>query len=306
MPSATTSMHAGLHVFACAARHLSFTRAAGELNVTTGAVSQQIRLLEERLGFRLFHRHPRRLSLTAEGERLAEAVLSAHGRIDQELKRLSRGLMSGELILRCVPSFLTRWLMPRLPRLQAQLPALDIYLHAEDSDRALTEENFDLAIDLGNDHYPGMASTLLMEEIIFPVCAPSLFSHRPALNHPDRLAHYPLLHDVTAWRGSSPHGEWHHYLEAIGADPVGIQRGYSFNRHDLTMEAARAGMGIAIARQTLLRDELSSGQLIAPLPQRVNTGRHYAIVHAFGALDDPRIRAVHDWICAEARRTPGA
>ncbi|MCH4564135.1 MULTISPECIES: LysR substrate-binding domain-containing protein [Halomonas] len=295
--------HAWLKVFAISARHLSFTRAAEELHVTTGAVSQQIKQLEERLGFKLFRRRPRQLELTEEGMRLAAVVDQAYQAVGLEVKRLRSGVMSGIIRLRSVPSFLARWLMPRLPRLQARFPDIELHVIAEDSNISLRDGDFDLAIDLNDGHYPGFSITPLMEERIFPVCSPALLRGRPPLRRPEDLAWYPLLHDVTAWRGSHDYAEWEHYLQAIEAAHVNVRRGYTFNRNQLIMEAATAGMGVAIARQTLISGELGSGTLIAPFPQRVATGMHYGIVHAQGALDDRRVLAVHDWIVEEARRT---
>lgn len=293
--------HAWLKVFAVSAHHLSFTRAAEELHVTTGAVSQQIKQLEARLGFKLFRRLPRRLELTEEGGRLAAVVDEAYQAVGMEVRRLRSGVMSGIIRLRSVPAFLSLWLMPRLPRLQARFPDIELQLIAEDSSLSLREGDFDLAIDLGEEHYPGLSITPLMEEVIFPVCAPALLRRRPPLSSPTDLAWYPLLHDVTAWRGGHPYAEWEHYLDAIGA-PLNVRRGYTFNRHRLAREAASAGMGIAIARQALLTDELRTGTLIAPFPERVATGKRYGIVYTSGALDDRRVAAVHDWIVDEAFR----
>ncbi|UYG04842.1 LysR substrate-binding domain-containing protein [Halomonas sp. LR3S48] len=295
--------HAWLKVFAVSARHLSFTRAAEELHVTTGAVSQQIKQLEERLGFKLFRRLPRRLELTEEGKRLAAVVDEAYQSVGLEVKRLRSGVMSGVIRLRSVPAFLSKWLMPRLPRLQARFPDIELQVIAEDSSLSLREGEFDLAIDLNDGYYPGLAITPLMEEVIFPVCSPALMRRRPALSRPEELAWYPLLHDITAWRGGHPYAEWEHYLNTIEAPPLNVRRGYTFNRHRLAMEAAIAGMGVAIARQALLADELKTGALIAPFAARIPTGKRYGIVHTSGALDDRRVAAVHDWIVEEARRS---
>ncbi|TDX28044.1 LysR family transcriptional regulator [Modicisalibacter xianhensis] len=295
--------HAWLKVFAVSARHLSFTRAAEELHVTTGAVSQQVKQLEERLGFRLFRRLPRQLELTDEGRRLASVVDEAYQTVGLEVRRLKSGVMSGILRLRSVPSFLAKWLMPRLPRLQARFPDIELHIAAEDSNLSLREGDFDLAIDLNDGHYPGLQITPLMDEVIFPVCAPGLLRGRPSLHRPEDLAYYPLLHDVTAWRGSHDYAEWEHYLKAIEAPHVNVRRGYTFNRNQLTMEAAIDGMGVAIARRTLITDELRTGRLIAPFAQRVATGKRYGIVYRQGALDDRRVQAVHDWIVEEAMRS---
>ncbi|NIC38532.1 LysR family transcriptional regulator [Halomonas desiderata] len=294
--------HAWLKVFAVSARHLSFTRAAEELHVTTGAVSQQIKQLEERLGFKLFRRLPRRLELTEEGKRLATVVDEAYQSVGLEVKRLRSGVMSGILRLRSVPAFLSAWLMPRLPRLQARFPDIELQVIAEDSHISLRDGDFDLALDLNDGQLPGFSVTPLMAERIFPVCAPALLRGRPPLRRPEDLAWYPLLHDVTAWRGSHEYAEWEHYLQASGAPPLNVRRGYTFNRNRLTLQAAIAGMGVAIARESLITDELRSGALIAPFPERVDTGMHYGIVYLPGALDDRRVQAVHDWIVEEVRR----
>lgn len=298
--------HAWLKVFAVSARHLSFTRAAEELHVTTGAVSQQIKQLEQRLGFKLFRRLPRRLELTDEGQRLAGVVDDAYQAVGLEVRRLRSGVMSGILRLRSVPSFLAKWLMPRLPRLQARFPDIEMHIAAEDSNISLRDGDFDLAIDLNDGHYPGLQITPLMDEAIFPVCAPGLMRGRPALHRPEDLAYYPLLHDVTAWRGSHDYAEWEHYLSAIDALHINVRRGYTFNRNQLTMEAAIDGMGVAIARRTLITNELKTGKLIAPFMERVATGKRYGIFYPQGALDDRRVLAVHDWIVEEAARSaPG-
>lgn len=298
--------HAWLKVFAVSARHLSFTRAAEELHVTTGAISQQIKQLEERLGFKLFRRLPRRLELTDEGQRLAGVVDDAYQAVGLEVYRLRSGLMSGILRLRALPSFLAKWLMPRLPRLQARFPDIELHIAAEDSSLSLRDGDFDLAIDLNDGHYPGLSITPLMDELIFPVCAPSLMRGRPPLSRPDDLAYYPLLHDVTAWRGSHDYAEWEHYLTAIEAGHVNVRRGYTFNRNQLSLEAAIDGMGVAIARCTLITNELKTGQLVAPFARRVATDKRYGIVYPQGALDDRRVLAVHDWIVEEAARSAPA
>lgn len=294
-------MYVWLHVFSCAARHLSFTRCAEELHITPGAVSQQIRQLEERLGFRLFLRRARGVELTAEGQRLSVTVNEAYGSIEAELLRLDAGDIRGTLRLRSIPSFLAKWLTPRLPRLQQRFPDIQLRLVAEDSSQALHEGDFDLAIDLNDGSYPGMHSTPLLDEQIFPVCSPSLLRGRPPLHGPADLVHYPLLHDITAWRGSSEHAEWEFYLEAIGAQGLDVRRGHTFNRNHLTIEAAIAGIGVAIARRTLLNDELERGTLIVPFGLPIANHKRYVLLYPAGTLAHPSARAVHDWLVEEAQ-----
>jgi len=305
-PVAPSQAHTRLRVFLVAARHLSFTRAGEELHITTGAVSQQIKLLEDWLGQRLFRRLPRRIELTDAGNRLLAAADPAYAAVALAIGHLRGGALSGVVRVRTLPSFLATWLVPRLPKLMRRFPQLELQLEAEDSSRSLREGEFDLAVDLNDGSYPGFQSTVLLEEEIFPVCSPRLLEGRPPLDSPDDLDHYPLLHDMTAWRGSTPYAEWERYLKAIGAPQVEVRRGYMLNRNHITMQCAIAGMGVAIARRTLITDELDSGRLVAPFRQAVRTGKRYCLVYSAGALADPRVATVHDWIAAEARGAQAA
>ena len=293
-------MHAWLQVFACAARHLSFTRCAEELHVTPGAISQQMRQLEERLGFALFHRVARGLELTAEGQRLAIVANEVHSRIDDELRLLHSGRIGGVFKLRCIPSFLSKWLMPRLPQLERAFPDIQLRIIAEDSSGSLRDDDFDLAIDLNDGSYPGLMTTSLLEEELFPVCSPALQSGKPPLDTPSQLVHYPLLHDITAWRGSYEYAEWEFYLNAIGAAGIDVRRGHTFNRNHLTIEAAIMGMGVAIARKALITNELEEGSLIIPFGHPIAARKKYVLVYREGALQTPARRAVHDWLVEQA------
>jgi LysR family transcriptional regulator, glycine cleavage system transcriptional activator len=299
--NAPSHVHARLKVFLAAAHHLSFTQAGEELHITTGAVSQQIKSLEEWLGLRLFRRLPRRMELTDEGQRLLAGVRPAYTAVDMTIGRLRGGALSGVVRMRALPSFLASWLVQRLPHLMRRYPAIELQIEAEDSARSLRDGEFDLAIDLNDGAYPGFQSTVLLEEEIFPVCAPSLMRGRPKLTKPAQLDHYPLLHDMTAWRGSQPYAEWERYLKAVGAPQVDVRRGYMFNRNHITIQAAIAGMGVAMARRTLITDERASGRLTAPFGQMVPTGKRYCLLYTEGALDDRRVSAVHDWMVEQAQ-----
>ncbi|CAI3786900.1 Glycine cleavage system transcriptional activator [Pseudomonas sp. MM227] len=297
-------MHAWLQVFACAARHLSFTRCADELHVTPGAISQQMKQLEDRLGFALFHRVGRGLQLTAQGQRLAVVANEVHSRIDEELRLLHSGTIGGVFKLRSIPSFLSKWLMPRLPSLERAFPELQLRVIAEDSSGSLRDDDFDLAIDLNDGSYPGLVTTPLLEEELFPVCSPTLLEGRPPLDSPGQLVHFPLLHDITAWRGSYEYAEWEFYLSAIGAEGIDVRRGHTFNRNHLTIDAARMGMGVAIARRALITDELEQGSLIVPFGWPIQARKKYVLAYREGALNTPTRRAIHDWLVAQAQVCP--
>lgn len=296
----TSQVHAHLQVFACAARHLSFTRCAEELNVTPGAISQQIKQLEENLGFSLFHRAGRGLQLTAQGQRLALVANEIHERVMEELRDLNSAGISGVFRLRCIPSFLNKWLMPRLPALAKAFPNIELRINAEDSSDSLRGEEFDLAIDLNDGSYAGLLTTVLFEEQIFPVCSPALLSGRPPLSDASQLVHYPLLHDVTAWRGSYEYAEWEFYLKETGVKGIDVRRGHCFNRNYMTIEAAKMGMGVAIARKFLIQKELDEGTLIIPFGERISARKRYVIAYSDGTLNNPAKRAIFDWLIEQA------
>lgn len=297
-------MHAGLQVFACAARHMSFTRCAEELHVTPGAISQQMRQLEEKLGFTLFLRVGRGLEMTAEGQRLAIVANEVHSRINDELRLLHSSRIDGVFKLRCTPSFLQKWLLPRLPALNQAFPDLQLRIIAEDSSGLLRDDDFDLAIDLNDGSYPGLLSTSLLEERLFPVCSPKLLLDGVPLDTPEQLAHYPLIHDITAWRDSYEYAEWEFYLSAIGASGIDVRRGHTFNRNLLTIEAAILGMGVAIARKSLITNELESGALMIPFGEEISARKKYVIVYRDDALSNPARRSVHDWLVKQALASP--
>jgi LysR family glycine cleavage system transcriptional activator len=213
---------------------------------------------------------------------------------------LHSGRIGGVFKLRCIPSFLQKWLMPRLPLLERAFPDLQLRIIAEDSSGSLRDDDFDLAIDLNDGSYPGLSSTALLEERLFPVCSPGLLAVGPPLDSPGQLIHYPLLHDITAWRGSYEYAEWEFYLSAIGASGIDVRRGHTFNRNHLTIEAAILGMGVAIARQSLITDELERGALVIPFGQAIAARKKYMIAYREDALRNPARRAVHDWLVRQA------
>jgi len=143
-------------------------------------------------------------------------------------------------------------------------------------------------------------TTSLLEEELFPVCSPALQQGKPPLDTPSQLVHYPLLHDITAWRGSYEYAEWEFYLNAIGASGIDVRRGHTFNRNHLTIEAAIMGMGVAIARKALITTELEEGSLIVPFGHPIAARKKYVLVYREGALNTPARRAVHDWLVEQA------
>ncbi|MEH6628173.1 MAG: LysR substrate-binding domain-containing protein [Motiliproteus sp.] len=287
---------AGLRYFHCAAGHLSFTRAADELSVTTGAVSQQIKQLESRLGCRLFHRTTRQLRLTEEGEQLAQAVAQGYNNIDGALSVLAATQLRGQVRLAAIPSFCLQWLVPRLGEFYRTFPDIDLHIDAQDQLQGLADNRYDLALDYRLPR-PDDAAPFLTERL-FPVCSPELLASGSPLINPKDLLAYPLLHDCAPWVGAGRDEEWQHWLHSVGITSAGDQgQGQVyFNRADLALQAAEAGQGIVLARQALVADRLTSGRLVVACEQRVRSPASYFLQLAPHAQDNTRAVAFQRWL----------
>lgn len=291
---------AALKTFEAAARLLSFSQAAEELSITPGAVSQQIKNLETQIGSELFLRKPRQVELSTQGRQFYEAVRPALLSLESTLGRIKRNDLEGSVRLRSIPSFVFKWLIPRLASFQSQYPDIRIETFAEGSLLDLQARDFDIAIDYGIGEYPGLSSTLMMPEYLFPVVSPEYFGDidwqaEGALNR------VPLLHDTTPWADAEPDAEWRFWLESSDIEGINTDRGHYFNRGDMAIKAAASGLGVALARESLITEELQRGRLMAPYKKKQSRCSYY-IIYPKGALKSPRVRAVHDWLLEIAQR----
>lgn len=292
---------AALPAFEAAARLLSFSAAARELFVTTGAISQQIKKLEQQLGVSLFNRHTRAVELTASGEELFRVAANSLESLQECLDRLERSQQqqSNSVRLKATPSFVFRWLIPRLQNFHQQHPDLRVETFAEAGVLDPFKLDYDLAIDYSVDHeLPGFQRILLLEETVVPVMSPDYLVGND-WNAQDCLKDAVLLHDSMPWREAAEDAEWEHWLAHSGVKPPASGRGHYFNRVDMAIEAAAAGLGIALARSAVLADELSSGRLIAPLPAVKACCNYYLLVPE-SAGQPAAVDAVMNWLKATA------
>jgi LysR family glycine cleavage system transcriptional activator len=289
-----------LHAFEVAARHLSFTRAAEELHVTQGAVSHQVRGLEEEIGLRLFERRHRQIALTEEGRRLAQAVGEGFGRIEDALSLLTVRSADHILQVSVSPSLATRWLVPRLAGFNAQHSELDIRISATDALVDPVREQVDLCIRYGKGGYPRLTTTLLSAEDVFPVCHPSLARGRGGLRSPADLARHTLLHD-DMFAGDRDRPDWRKWLRAAGARGVKVTGGQRFSHAGLALEAAVAGHGVALGRTSLVADDLQRGTLVRPFPVSFRSRMSYWLVTPAGSQARERTRPLREWLEAQAR-----
>ncbi|KAF1690101.1 LysR family transcriptional regulator [Pseudoxanthomonas taiwanensis] len=281
-----------LRAFEAAARLGSLAAAAAELYVTHGAVSRHIKALEAELGTALFQRQGRGLALTPAGHRLHEAAAAAF----EPLRRAWAGLRgAGEtpLVLGCPGSLLARWMIPRLERLKADLPGLRLHLAASEGtpDAALT--GLDAALLIGTPPWPpGWQVHRLGDERIGPVVSPRHPAHaRLAGAGPEALLDEPLLHTA-----SRP-GAWPEWARRNGLDPAALRLGTGFEHLYYLLEAAAAGLGVAIAPQELVQADLDSGRLAAPWGF-VETGGEWALCTRRGDTG-PRVAALAQWLRRE-------
>lgn len=290
-----------IRAFEAAARHLSFTRAARELNVTQSAVSHQIKALEARLGVPLFRRLNRALLLTDEGQAYLPAVRDALDRLAEATERLLVGETSGTLTVSVMPSFAARWLVPRLARFRDLHPDIDVRLSASDKLVDFARDDVDVAIRYGRGTYPSLHVTRLLGEDVFPVCSPALRDGDPPLRRLADLARHTLLHDIV----DDICPDWPTWLRLMGADGIDTSRGPVFSDSSMLLQAAVDGQGVALGRSALAAADLEAGRLVKPFDVRTPLDVAYYLVCPRSTAERPKIAAFRAWLLAEADAETG-
>nr|WP_295379575.1 LysR family transcriptional regulator [Pseudoxanthomonas sp.] len=273
-----------LRAFEATARLGGVSQAARELHVTHGAVSRQIRLLEADLGLALFSREGRGLRLTPAGRQLQEATGTAFARLQDATTRLRSDTPSA-LVLGCPGSLLARWMIPRLERLGRDLSGLTLHLAAQEGGFDPELAGLDAAFLLAEAPWPaGWQVRELAPERIGPVVSP----RHPAAGQPARLLDEPLLHTT-----SRPQA-WPSWAARHGVDPARLRYGNGFEHLYYLLEAALAGIGVAIAPEPLVTADLDAGRLLAPWGFSA-TGGAWILARRRGTAD-PRVDRLGDWL----------
>jgi LysR family glycine cleavage system transcriptional activator len=287
-----------LRAFEAAARHLNFSRAADELSVTPGAVSQQIQNLEDYVGAALFKRTPKGLLLTDAAQTALPALREAFDRLAEAASLLTAAVDGRRLTLTAPPSFAAKWLVPRLGAFEQAHPQVDVWLSAAIELVDLTAGEVDIAVRYGGGRYPGLEVKRLFSETVIPVASPAHLEEHP-LNSPADLANHILLHDGSPdLDDSCP--DWSMWLAARGLKGVDGMRGPRFNQSSLVIEAAVNGRGVALAKRTLAAADLEAGRLVAPLQIATAVDFAYYLVHPKAKGRLPQVKAFVSWIEAEA------
>jgi len=287
----------GLRAFEAAARHMSFTLAASELNVTQTAISHQIRRLEEELGVRLFVRQNRSLSLTPEAVEYLPGVRAAFNDLRLATDRLLRKDDDHVLTVSTLASFAAKWLLPRLSAFQEAHPGIDVRITTSTSLVDFQRDKVDVAIRYGRGQWAGLRSDWLMADELFPVCSPSLLQGSKPLKCPEDLRDHVLLHTSGANTD-----DWRLWLTAAGL-PTDMSRqpGLTFDLTFVTVQAAIDGIGVAMGRTSYVRDDIAKGRLVVPFKITLPADAGFYLVSSQGRADTPKLAAFRSWLSAVAR-----
>jgi LysR family glycine cleavage system transcriptional activator len=287
-----------LRAFEAAARHLNFSRAADELSVTPGAVSQQIQNLEDFVGVALFKRTPKGLLLTDPAQIALPALREAFDRLAEAASMLTAAVDGRRLTVSMAPSFAAKWLVPRLGKFEALHPMVDVWVSAGMELVDFASGEIDIAIRYGAGHYAGLEVTRLMQETVIAVASPELLE-RQALAELSDLSHQVLLHDGSPDADESC-PDWNMWLAARGVRGVDGSRGPRFNQSSLVIEAAVGGRGVALAKRALAQADLDAGRLVAPFQIATAVDFAYYVVHPKAKGRLPQVKAFVAWLIAEA------
>lgn len=287
-----------LRVFEAAARTGSFARAAEELGVSAGAVSQHIRILEEFAGQPLFRRLGRGVEVTDAGQAALQHAGAAMAEMLQAGRAMRVRLRNRRVAVSAAPSFASKWLIPRLGAFQEQYPDAEVRLSADVELVDFAGSSFDLAIRYGPGGYDGLHYERLMPESLVVVCSPRLLAVQELRDVSD-LAAAPLIHEDGRERDPlCP--SWTTWFAARGVKRADTERGLRFNQSGMAIEAAVAGKGLALAKRQLAARDLASGKLVAPLDEAdAALGFAYWLVWPRGRRFEAAQTAFLDWLRAE-------
>jgi LysR family transcriptional regulator, glycine cleavage system transcriptional activator len=286
-----------LPVLEAAARLGSFSAAADELHVTHGAISHQIRSLEDHLGVALFVRAGRRVVLTAEGEALARAVRAALAQVSDAVEAVRPSERENRLTISTLPSFAGRWLMPRISEFLCAYPQ---YVVAVEASHALTNfatDGVDVAIRFGTPPWSGLHSEFLADDSYFPVCSPK-FRRGRLPTSPSQLKTLPLFH--------TEEGMWARWFEVAGVGVPPKPVGVAFNDASMNLQNALNGEGVVLTRKSLVARDVAEGKLAKPFDIEVASRASYHLVCPDGREKQKKIRDFRDWLRTAIDWAPNA
>jgi LysR family glycine cleavage system transcriptional activator len=281
-----------LPCFEAAARHLNFSKAADELNVTPGAISRAIKNLEDQLNVLLFERQTRSVRLTAVGEPYARAIRDALDQLAAATALATARRSDSTLNVSTSDGFAGRWLVPRLYRFHRAHGEIDVRVSTTGKLTNFLGDGIDIAIRYGGGNYPGLTSEFLTDEEVFPVCSPKLLKGAHPLRKPEDLRHHTLIRD------SYPI-DWAAWLSSAGVKGVNPRRGLTFDSYTFAVEAAVQGEGVVLGRTMLVAADLAAGRLIRPFKHALKSFSSFYVVYPPDAIRQRKVRTFRDWLFSE-------
>ncbi|MFO1144600.1 MAG: LysR substrate-binding domain-containing protein [Amaricoccus sp.] len=289
-----------LAAFEASARHRSMQRAAAELNVTPGAVSRQVRALEEELGVPLFARSPAGLTLTADAEALYAVLSQAFSRTAETVEVIRSGNRARRATLACTHAFATQWLMPRMGEFWRRFPDISVDHLISDDARDFRRAEVDLRVRYGFGAWPDESSALLMTETIYPIASPAFAARHPGATPAD-IPDLPLLHvdwSDPEWTG------WDELLRRVGI-PHGALPGRRFSALGVVLQACQEDQGLAIGWHRLVRPLVETGRLVPFTTLRIPSPGAYHLSWNANHPPGDAVRTLRDWLLAAAADEPG-
>lgn len=296
---------ATLRVFESTARNLSFSRAAEELNVTTGAVSQHIRQLEAIVGQPLFRRMGRHVLLTDAGQAALPLLREGFDKLAEAAAMMRAPLRKGRVAVSVAPSFASKWLVPRMDLFHQAHPDVEVWISADMDVVDFAVADVDLAIRYGPGHYADVNCERLLSETVLAVCNPGILDPARPILHPSQVMEHPLIHDMSP-ENDPTCPDWKMWLKARGVDRVDLSGGLRFNQSSLVIEAAASGRGIALAKRALAQTDLDAGRLVALFAaDETQLSFAYHLVWPRGRTVTTAQRTLMDWLRREAGVSAG-
>jgi LysR family transcriptional regulator, glycine cleavage system transcriptional activator len=290
-----------LRSFEAVARQLSFSKAAEELHVTPGAVSQQIRGLEELLGAKLFDRTRRWVALTDIAVRMLPDIQAGLDSLSRACSNKAMPVGERTLTISVAPSFASKWLLPRLPGFYDRHPDIDLRISATVGLADFKRDKVDLAIRLGHGRYPGLHAEPLFTEALTPLCSPELLKGKGRLKTPEDLRKHRLIHD-TSIPGGGDYAAWERWLALAGAKHVSANRGAKFTLAELAMQAAIDGVGVVLGRVVLAEGDLAAGRLVRPFKIALPLDVSYFLVRSNATAPRPEILSFRNWLFSSLKQ----
>ena len=285
-----------MKVFEVVGQTRSFTRAADRLNLTQSAVSRQVRNLEEQIGEPLLIRHHHHLELTPSGAELLATLQHAFHTVELTVRGIMEKANRKRLRINVPPTFAKRWLMPRLSRLRAALPDIEISISTDLEDSLSERGLLDCAIRFGDGEWPMLKSRLLMTERHIAVCAAELLEKTQTSDTVD-LSRFTFLHVLSS--GDRRYLTWQHWLDAANLSETDTRGGLEFDLLDLAIEAACDGLGVAVVDRFMVGRQLESGQLVQVLDVEVEGHESYWLVTRADQPDSANVQAFRHWLLSE-------